>query len=175
MAQKVCSLLPKFSRHMKFIPVNSNPIIFWIRIFLMYRLTRFTSTNRASSNWAILIWAEHCQKTIKAQVRERSYKHHITTVNIFCVGSTPEPFAILTQLNLLSVFNYQLNQHCSKTGKEMDPDFEAHKEALVKECQEQMEKIIVWRYDPYAPYDAYNEADGTEENAKSGYLKGVRW
>ena len=57
----------------------------------------------------------------------------------------------------------------------MDPDFEAHKEALVKECQEQMEKIIVWRYDPYAPYDAYNEADGTEENAKSGYLKGVRW
>ena len=27
-------------------------------------------------------------------------------------------------------------------GREMDPDFEAHKEELIKECKEQMEKII---------------------------------
>ena len=28
-------------------------------------------------------------------------------------------------------------------------------------------------HDPSAPYDAYDEADDTEEKAKSGYLKGV--
>ena len=28
-------------------------------------------------------------------------------------------------------------------------------------------------HDPSAPYDAYEEDDDTEENAKSGYLKGV--
>ena len=28
-------------------------------------------------------------------------------------------------------------------------------------------------HDPAAPYDAYDESDDTEENAKSGYLKGV--
>ncbi len=28
-------------------------------------------------------------------------------------------------------------------------------------------------HDPSAPYDAYDESDDTEENAKSGYLKGV--
>ena len=28
-------------------------------------------------------------------------------------------------------------------------------------------------HDPSAPYDAYNESDDTEENAKSGFLKGV--
>ena len=29
-------------------------------------------------------------------------------------------------------------------------------------------------HDPSAPYDAYDESDDTEENAKSGYLKGVK-
>ena len=28
-------------------------------------------------------------------------------------------------------------------------------------------------HDPSAPYDAYDESDDTEENAKSGFLKGV--
>ena len=28
-------------------------------------------------------------------------------------------------------------------------------------------------HDPNAPYDAYDESDDTEENAKSGFLKGV--
>lgn len=28
-------------------------------------------------------------------------------------------------------------------------------------------------HDPLAPYDAYEESDDTEENAKSGYLGGV--
>ncbi len=32
-------------------------------------------------------------------------------------------------------------------------------------------------HDPSAPYDAYDESDDTEENAKSGYLKGgtMKW
>lgn len=46
-------------------------------------------------------------------------------------------------------------------GKEMDPDFEAHKEALIKECKEQMEKII----DVEDYYDAIQ--DGIE-SALSG-------
>ena len=41
-------------------------------------------------------------------------------------------------------------------GKEMDPDFEAHKEILIKECKEQMEKII----DAEDYYDAIQ--DGIE-------------
>ena len=28
-------------------------------------------------------------------------------------------------------------------------------------------------HDPNAPYDAYDESDDTEQNAKSGFLKGV--
>ena len=46
-------------------------------------------------------------------------------------------------------------------GKEMDPDFESHKEALVKECKAQMEKII----DAEDYYDAVQ--DGIE-SALSG-------
>ena len=42
----------------------------------------------------------------------------------------------------------------------------AHKEAL---CSPFRKKV----HDPAAPYDAYDESDDTEENAKSGYLKGV--
>lgn len=42
-------------------------------------------------------------------------------------------------------------------GKEMDPDFEVHKEALIKECNAQMEKII----DVENFYDAIQ--DGIEE------------
>ena len=42
----------------------------------------------------------------------------------------------------------------------------AHKEAL---CSPFRKRV----HDPAAPYDAYDESDDTEENAKSGYLKGV--
>ena len=33
-------------------------------------------------------------------------------------------------------------------------------------------KEIVAKYPQPAPYDAYDESDDTEENAKSGFLKG---
>jgi hypothetical protein len=46
-------------------------------------------------------------------------------------------------------------------GKDMDPDFKAHKEALVNECKEQMEKVI----DDEDYYDAIQ--DGVE-NALTG-------
>ena len=42
----------------------------------------------------------------------------------------------------------------------------AHREQL---CSPFKKKV----HDPTAPYDAYEESDDTEENAKSGYLKGV--
>ena len=42
----------------------------------------------------------------------------------------------------------------------------AHKEAL---CSPFRKRV----HDPAAPYDAYDESGDTEENAKSGYLKGV--
>ena len=42
----------------------------------------------------------------------------------------------------------------------------AHKNEL---CSPFKKKV----HDPSAPYDAYDESDDTEENAKSGFLKGV--
>jgi len=42
----------------------------------------------------------------------------------------------------------------------------AHKDQL---CSPFKKRV----HDPSAPYDAYDESDDTEENAKSGYLKGV--
>ena len=42
----------------------------------------------------------------------------------------------------------------------------AHKDKL---CSPFKKRV----YDPSAPYDAYDESDDTEENAKSGFLKGV--
>ena len=42
----------------------------------------------------------------------------------------------------------------------------AHKDQL---CSSFKKRV----YDPAAPYDAYKEADDTEANAKSGFLKGV--
>ena len=42
----------------------------------------------------------------------------------------------------------------------------AHKDKL---CSPFKKRV----HDPAAPYDAYEEDDDTEENAKSGYLKGV--
>ena len=42
----------------------------------------------------------------------------------------------------------------------------AHKDEL---CSPFKKRV----HDPSAPYDAYEEDDDTEENAKSGYLKGV--
>ena len=42
----------------------------------------------------------------------------------------------------------------------------AHREEL---CSPFKKKV----HDPAAPYDAYDESDDTEENAKSGFLKGV--
>ena len=48
-------------------------------------------------------------------------------------------------------------------------DFEfafAHKDKL---CSPFKKRV----HDPSAPYDAYDESDDTEENAKGGYLKGV--
>ena len=54
------------------------------------------------------------------------------------------------------------------TGWTDDFDFAfAHKDKL---CSPFKKKP----HDPSAPYDAYDESDDTEENAKSGYLKGVR-
>ena len=42
----------------------------------------------------------------------------------------------------------------------------AHKD---KRCSPFKKRV----HDPSAPYDAYDESDDTEENAKSGFLKGV--
>lgn len=42
----------------------------------------------------------------------------------------------------------------------------AHKD---KSCSPFKKRV----HDPSAPYDAYDESDDTEENAKSGFLKGV--
>ena len=42
----------------------------------------------------------------------------------------------------------------------------AHKDKL---CSPFKKRV----HDPSAPYDAYDESDDTEENAKSGFLKGV--
>lgn len=42
----------------------------------------------------------------------------------------------------------------------------AHKDKLCSPFKKRVQ-------DPAAPYDAYEEDDDTEENAKSGYLKGV--
>ena len=42
----------------------------------------------------------------------------------------------------------------------------AHKDKL---CSPFKKRV----HDPLAPYDAYDESDDTEENAKSGFLKGV--
>lgn len=47
-------------------------------------------------------------------------------------------------------------------GREMDPDFEAHREALVKECKEQLEKII----DAEDYYDAVRDGVDTALSEK---------
>ena len=43
----------------------------------------------------------------------------------------------------------------------------AHKDKL---CSPFKKKV----HDPSAPFDAYDESDDTEENAKNGFLKGVK-
>ena len=84
--------------------------------------------------------------------------------NKFLADNIFETFSLNVRDRFLSRFTNFITGH---TGWTDNFAFAfAHKD---KSCSPFKKRV----HDPSAPYDAYDESDDTEENAKSGFLKGV--
>ena len=74
--------------------------------------------------------------------------------------------------NLAAVIAMRTN--VGRMNEILDAPLQTGSEQLTNQgCDIVFDLSLIHIYDPNALYDAYDESDDTEENSKSGYLKGV--
>lgn len=84
--------------------------------------------------------ADYAEKKAKMQAAAEKAAIEATGVTAIAPQSAVKIFYYLMAID--RKVTPEEEERFNLIGREMDPDFEAHKEALIQECKEQMEKII---------------------------------